>query len=237
VDELLTEDQEAERAKQWVRENGAFILAGIVVGVGGLFGWQAWQDSSLESAGQGSVVWEQLRDAVEGERYNEVDETLALLETDYASTPYLDQARLAIARMYMDRNDPESAAASLSALVTQASDPYLRRLGELRLAQIYIFQEDYAAALASLGPTETTGFEGLFHELRGDVFIAQGQLDDAREEYRRALDVDSSGVLDRSYVQIKLDDVLGSIAARAVAAAPVGTESAAVAEPAPAADE
>ena len=93
-DEFLTEEQEAEKARQWVRENGLYIVAGVVLGLGGLFGWQAWEDDRLQTAGDASIVWEQLRAAADGQRYNEVDETLDILETEFAATPYVDQARL-----------------------------------------------------------------------------------------------------------------------------------------------
>lgn len=234
MDELLTEDQEVERAKQLFREYGPIVVAGVVLGVGVLFGKQFWDDRTLNQAGQASLVWEQLRDAVEGERFNEVEETLAILETEYATTAYLDQARLAVARMHMDRNDPEAATAALNTLISDANDSYLRRLAQLRLAQIQLYQEKYDAALATLGPAENSGFDGLYHELRGDIFVARGALTDARDEYERALDVAGNGVLDRSFVQIKLDDVAGSIAAEALSApaaeaGPVGDETPAAA--------
>jgi predicted negative regulator of RcsB-dependent stress response len=217
VDELLTEAQEAERAKRWLRENGAFLLAGIVLGLGGLFGWQAWQDSERETAGQASIVWQQLQAAVEGERYNEVNDTVALLQNEYGGTPYVDQARLLLARTYMDRNDPEAATAELQALMSGGSDPYLRRLAALRLAQIQVYRGDYDAALATLGPTETSALAGLYYELRGDAFVGLTRLEDARSAYEQALAADVAGVLDRSFVQLKLDDVVGSLAGGAAA--------------------
>ncbi|MEE4185223.1 MAG: tetratricopeptide repeat protein [Gammaproteobacteria bacterium] len=229
MDELLTEAQEAERAKRWLRENCAFLLAGIVLGLGGLFGWQAWQDSQRETAGQASIVWQQLQAAVEGERYNEVTDTVAVLQSDYGSTPYVDQARLLLARMYMDRNDPEAAVGELQALYADGSDPYLRRLAALRLAQIQIYRGDYDTALATLGPTETSALAGLYHELRGDALIGLARLEEARAAYEQALTTDVAGVLDRGFVQIKLDDVVGSIAGGTVAAEPVA-ESADAAE-------
>jgi predicted negative regulator of RcsB-dependent stress response len=216
VDEFLTDEQQADRAKSWLRENGVFLVAGIVLGLAVLFGWQRWEAYQLTKSGEASVIWEQLRSAIEGGRYNEVDETLALLESDYASTPYLDQGRLAMARMYMDRNLPDEAIESLNALVTGADDGELRRVAELRIAQIYLYQQRYDEALAILGPDDTTPFVAQYHELRGDIFFAQGQLEDARDEYGLAMEMDKFSTIDRAYVQMKHDDVSGSIAVMAV---------------------
>jgi predicted negative regulator of RcsB-dependent stress response len=215
VDEFLTDEQQADRAKQWLRENGVFIAAGVVLGLGGLFGWQQWQEHKLQLAGEASVVWEQLRSAITADRLNEVNETLELLETEYTGTPYVDQARLALARMYMDKNSPEEALEQLSKLVGGGKDEQLRRVAELRIAQIYVYQSEYEAALQVLGEGSSPVFAGFYHDIRGDIYFAQGKPELAAGEYKLALDLDASGYIDRSYVQIKLDDVSGSIAVTA----------------------
>jgi len=215
VDEFLTDEQQADRAKQWLRENGVFIAAGVVLGLGGLFGWQQWQEYKVRLAGEASVVWEQMRSAIDGDRFNEVNETLEILETDYSGTAYLDQARLALARMYMDRNSPDEALQQLQLLAGGGKDSQLRRIAELRMAQIYLYQSEYEAALAILGEVSSPAFAGFYHDLRGDVFFAQGKLESAAGEYQLAMDPDASGYIDRSFVQIKLDDVRGSIAVTA----------------------
>jgi len=215
VDEFLTDEQQADRARSWVRENGVFIVAGIVLGLGGLFGWQQWKDYKLDVAGDASIVWQQMRSAIDGGRYNEVNETLEILEADYSTTPYLDQARLALARMHMDRNSPDEALEQLEELTRSGLDPQLRRVAVLRIAQILLFQSEYDAALAKLGAVDTSAFASLYHDLRGDIFFAQGRLEDAADEYKLALETDVTGSIDRAYVQIKLDDVSGSVAVAA----------------------
>jgi len=216
VDEFLTDDEQADRAKQWLRENGVFVVSGVVIGLAVLFGWQRWDTYQLVQSGEASVVWEQLRGAIEGERFNEADETLALLASDYASTPYLDLGRLAVARMYMNRNLSDEAIESLNSVVAGVGDSGIRRVAELRIAQIYLYQERYDETLTILGTGETSPFVAQYHELRGDVYFAQGQLEDARDEYLLVLDKDEFGTIDRAYVQMKLDDVAGSIAVMAV---------------------
>ena len=44
MDEQLTDHQLAEIAKKWIKENGSFVLGGLVLGLGALFGWNQWQD-------------------------------------------------------------------------------------------------------------------------------------------------------------------------------------------------
>lgn len=211
TDELFTDDQEAERAKQWLRVNGVYIAAGVLFGLGGLFGWQGWKDYQVEQATEASAVWSKLRAAAGGDRFNEVQEQLALLENDYASTPYLDQARLTMARLYMDRNDTAAALQQLRLLQQDGQDPMLRQVAMLREGQIRISEGQYDRALELLASEPAPGMAGLQLNLRGDALFGKGRFAEARDAYQAALISDSGGSLDRNFVQMKLDDVAVSL--------------------------
>ena len=110
---------------------------------------------------------------------------------------------------------------------SRGGDQQLRRVAEWRLGQIYLYLERFDDALAILGPEDTTAFAPQFHDLRGDIYFAQGELEDSRDEYQLALVTDTAGVIDRNYVQMKLDDVSGSIAALPASVKEVEVEEAA----------
>ncbi len=219
MDELLTDEQEVVRAKQWLRENGTFLVAGVVLGLGGLFGWQQWQDYKLEHAGQASLVWEQMRSAIDGDRNNEVAETLATLESDFSDTPYLAQARFAAARMHMDKNKPELGAAQLRLALDETGDNQLRMIAELRLGQILLYQQQFDEALALLSAKGAGAFAGQYYELRGDIYYEMARYAEARDEYNLALVSPAEGVISRQLVSMKLDDATGLLASAEVAVA------------------
>ena len=232
MDEFLTEEQEVDRAKQWLRENGTFLVAGVVLGLGGLFGWQQWQDYQLRHAGQASIVWEQMRAAIDGERPNEVAETLEILESEYAGTPYLDLGRLAIASMYLDQNAPDKAVTQLEQVIANSSDKNVRKIAGLRLGQVLLFQQQYDSALDVLNAEDESAFAPQTHELRGDVLHAKGDMEAARDEYLAALASPPDAVFNRDFVAMKLDDVTGALAQSDSGAGP---ESELAPEPEPAA--
>ena len=43
IDDLLDEHEQGERVRSWLRDNGAGIIGGIVLGLGLIWGWQWWQ--------------------------------------------------------------------------------------------------------------------------------------------------------------------------------------------------
>ena len=90
IDENLTDDQQAELIKSWWRENGLFLVGGLVLGVGGLFGWQTWQSVNTQKSQEASNAFQELLEASAQQRYNKADELYELITADYAGTPYAD---------------------------------------------------------------------------------------------------------------------------------------------------
>ena len=207
MDEYLTDQQLADQFKRWCKRNGAFVIAGLVIGVGGLFGWRQWENSQLEQAEKASAAYEQLLLAIGGNRANEAAEQLLLLTDEYYRTPYVDQAQLAVAKMHMDRNSPEEAAAELELLLADSDNVQFQHIARLRLAKIRLHQGEYDTALASLAQGESSAFAPQYHDIRGDVYFGLGRFDEARAEYEQALSTAAPGVIERALVQAKLDDL------------------------------
>jgi predicted negative regulator of RcsB-dependent stress response len=214
VDELLTDQQQAEAVKSWLRQNGAFLVAGVVLGLGGLFGvnqWNRYQDRKAEEA---SAFYETFVQSVRANQVEQAEAGMATLASDYGSTPYADQGRLAMARIYLDQGKPDKAAEYLQEVAKTATSEEFRNIARLRLARVLIFQEKYDEALKTLADPGSKAFAPAFHDVRGDAFYAMGKQAEARSEYEQALNGDAAAaVIDRTYVQAKLDDLGGSTAA------------------------
>ena len=41
-DDYYNEQEQWERVKRWIRENGPWLVAGVVLGLGALAGWRWW---------------------------------------------------------------------------------------------------------------------------------------------------------------------------------------------------
>ncbi len=55
-----TEEQQAEAIKRFFRENGTTIVVGAVLGLGGLYGWKAYNQSQIDSAEAASEAFTQV---------------------------------------------------------------------------------------------------------------------------------------------------------------------------------
>ena len=213
MDEFSTEDEQVEELKQWWFENGKFVVAGLVVGVGLLVGWRAWQSYRIERAEAGSNAYTEMIAALSAN-----DRELALqigerVMDEYVDTPYADQAALALARFHMEQIEPEEAAELLQRVVDQSRDTELRDISRLRLARVRLDQERFDVALTILHAVTGDTLQPRVHEIRGDVYLARGEVELARTEYAAAMVFRELSVVDRNLLQMKLDDLAVSDAA------------------------
>ena len=183
VDELLTEEQQAERVKGWLWQNGLFLVAGVVLGLGAPFGWNQWHRYQERKAEEASMVYATFLEAVRANRLDRAEAGMTTLAADYGSSPYTDQGRLAMARLYLDQSKPDKAAEYLQQVVSTAGSPEFRQIARLRLARVLIFQEKYDEALKTLTDPGSKAFAPAFHDVRGDVYYAMGKPAEARSEY------------------------------------------------------
>lgn len=207
VDEYLTDHQQAERVRSWIRENGFFVAAGVVLGLAGLFGWNWYQDYQRGRAEAASRAYEAVAAAAEAQNLDEATAALERLTAEFGNSPYAAQGRMLLASLQMERSAPEEAAALLDAVLASGADAPLEHIARLRLARIRIFQERYDAALDLLRVPSDSGFAAAYHEARGDAYVALGRPEEARPEYEQALADSRPGLIDRGYVQAKLDDL------------------------------
>jgi predicted negative regulator of RcsB-dependent stress response len=220
ADDLMTDQQQAEVVRGWIRQNGLWLVAGVVLGLAALVGWNQWQRWQERQAEEASGLFEEVLRLTNEGRLDDATATLDRLTADYKGTVYADQGRMALARLQLDRNDPAAAAAQLEAVVKGNGPTELRHIARLRLARVLIFQEKADEALRVLKDVKGEAFASAAHEVRGDAFLAQGKTVEARSEYEQALAGPGAGI-NRELVQAKLDD-LGGATVAPDAATPAG---------------
>ena len=242
MDDYLSEKEQWERVLRWLRENGLWILAGVVVGAVAIFGWQWWNAHIDKVNGEASAKYEQLQlDLGKGDRTGALI-LVTELQRDYGSTPYVDQAHLAMARVYVDSKELDKAAAELQAVSQHSKDKQLALVARVRLARVQIGQQKPDDALATLDGVDPGAFVPLFHEVRGDAEFAKGNKAAALTEYRAARTADAAGGSggDTSLLDLKISDLVAavppsasSVPAAAAALAPTSGSASSPAAPAP----
>lgn len=206
MDDLQHEKEQLEEIRAWWAEYGRYVIAGVVIAVGGLIGWNQYQGNKLEAQLAGSDLFESLTVHVSEGDLAEAEAVAAELAADYANTAYAAQSKLAMARLYMDKNRDQDAADVLGELLAMRGNEELRGVGRHRLARILIYQNKPQEAVDLLSAETVPAFAGLNAETLGDAYAALGDVDKAAESYREAL-ADTSQTVNRGLVQMKLVDL------------------------------
>jgi predicted negative regulator of RcsB-dependent stress response len=203
VDEYLSEKEQVEQIKQWWRDYGWYLVGGMAVAALGYFGWNQYEASRAGRGEEASALYDELQSAIADDD-TRADELLARLRNEYASSPYTDHAGLLMAKTLLISN-PERAADELRRVMGTTEDRELAMIARLRLARVLAYREAYQDALNLLTVSEPGQFAARLNEIRGDVHVALGENDAARDAYLRALTAQGSESLDRRYLQMKLN--------------------------------
>ncbi len=202
------------------------MIAGVVIAVGLLFGYNQYESSKLAAEVEASVLFEALAGHVGDGDLDEAEAVAAELTTDYANTSYAAQSKLAMARLYMDKNRDQDAAHVLSELIAMRGNRELRNIGRVRLARVLLYQDKPQEVVDLLTGEEDAAFGGLYAESLGDAYAALGRIEEAEEAYRAAL-ADTTQTVNRGLVQMKLvdlPDALPAVSPEAAAEQPAAEE-------------
>lgn len=216
VDEYLDEREQAEQLKQWFKENWLWMVAGIGLGLGGLYGWQGWNahlDGKSREAGERFEAMLQAFDQADRVRGTEIAGEIA---ARYGSTPYADQAQLVLARVHAEAGELDEAAGRLRQVMQQTEDEEMALVAQLRLARVQLAQGAHDAALGTLDAVGAPAVAAAVAELRGDVLLAKGDREAALAAFRQAQAAagdGTDGLVEPELLQLKIDELAAATAA------------------------
>ncbi len=200
MSELHTDEERIEQIRDWWKENGRSVIAGVILGVGGLIGWNAWGDYTQARAEKASAVYASLQEAAKKEAMQDVQTQLEELQKDYDATPYAGLASLQAAKLSAQNADLAAAETALRWAHEHATQAGVRHIAGLRLARVLIERGQLDQAQQIAEAEYPDAFGSLIDELKGDIHRARGETDKARVAYDRALSTADSGV---EYLRLK----------------------------------
>lgn len=205
-----SEAEQWERAKEWARSNGLWIVAGIALGAGALGGWNWYKDRRVAQAETASARYEEMLTAFSRNDRARGMTLVDDLNREYSWTPYASLAKLMAARFEVEANELDKAAASLKSVMDGAPDEELRLIARTRLARVQAAQGKYDEALTTLKVDEPGEFAPRLADARGDVLLAKGDRAGALREYLAARSGENDGRVDTELLDLKIRDLGGT---------------------------
>lgn len=205
-----SEDEELAAIKDWWQRNGKPLVTGGALALAVVFGWQAWQKYQTNQSQGASIVYQQLLETALNPSgkpdAGKVAELANKLKSDFGGTHYAQYGSLFVAKVAVESDKLDDAAAELKAIVDKPADPTLGELARQRLARVLAAQGKVDDALKLLEGDATKAFLASREELKGDLLVQLGRADDAHAAYEKA----KAALSDDAAVgglQMKLDDL------------------------------
>lgn len=201
---------EAEALKEWWKENGRSVVAGVLLGIAGILGWQQYGTYTQTRAEAASSQFQLLADAINRKDAAQAEQRAESLMVEFSATPYAPLAGLMIAKMKTDNGDLVGAQPNLQYAIDNAPDSAIEAVARSRLVRVRIATGDLPGAKAVMPNPVPLGFVAQFAELRGDIAAAEGRSEDARSAYAEALVNLPADNGKRFIVEMKRDNIVAA---------------------------
>ncbi|MBW8371406.1 MAG: tetratricopeptide repeat protein [Thiobacillus sp.] len=205
----LDEQERLDELKAWWKRWGNLLMIGLAVLIAAAAGWRYWQNHTVTQSLEAATVYEKLTQSLAANDAKGAREAGAMLIDQYKGTAYAPRAALLLAKLNVVAKDVKSAQAQLEWAAANSKEPAVKDLARLRLAGVQLDQKQHDAALKTLSATHSDAFAFRFHDLKGDVLLAQGKPAEARAAYQAAFGKMAEDNPYRNIVELKLDALGG----------------------------
>jgi len=201
------EEEQLEELKAFWRKHGNTILTIVTVVLLAVAAWRGWEWYQANRSARAAAVYDQLKVAVEQGDAERIRSAAQVLRDDFPGTAYARMGALVAAHAQVGADAKDGAVENLRWMVEKDDDEILVLVARLRLASILIEQEAFDEARRVLDVEVPPAFAGLYADRRGDIALAQGRVDEAREAWSRALETLGPATSIARLVQLKLDSL------------------------------
>jgi len=205
--EYLTEQEQIELLKSWIKQYSLVILAGMALALASVTGWRYWQQRQNRIIGHASAVYDEML-TVRAQN----DASATLIQADklfkhYPHTIYSQMAALMQARDAANKKDYDKAETRLQWVIDNSRVASFRQIARLRLARVLLAVKKPQQSIDTLRKVDDKSFNGLTEEIRGDAYLAMNDVTNARAAYKQALvDLPNAEVI-RPLLQMKYDNL------------------------------
>lgn len=203
------EEEQLASLKAWWNQYGNLVTWLVIVLLAAYAAWAGWGVYQRNQSAQAAQLYEELQKAVTAQDKEKIQRVATDMEEKFSRTAYAQMSGLTAAKSAFDSNDFKTAKAQLQWVADKGSAEY-KAVAKIRLAGILLDEKAYDEGLKVLAGDFPAEFAGVVSDRKGDIFVAQNKLDEARTAYHAALEKTDAQNPGRQLIQIKLDAIGGA---------------------------
>lgn len=203
-----TDQEQIEAIKAWWSANANWVIASVLVFIFAFAGWNWYQVDQQNHKEDASRLYDRLLVNVSAPEADLDDRAsmISALKSEYSDLGYAVMAALFEAKDLVEAKEYDSALNSLNWAFDHA-DTSLQGVILYRKALVQFAKGELDAALSSLDSISGEGHQAVSFELKGDIYLAQGNESAARDAYQSAVDFSEEQGINNPYLVVKLNDL------------------------------
>ncbi len=210
MDEFKTEEEQIAAIKNWWKNNGTSVILAIVASLAIVFGYRAWQGNVEANKASASGLYQRLVNVITAQQGLGDDQSATFIareiKDNYGETEYARFAALYLAKIHVEASELDQALSELDFVLASTDDVRTQHVVTARKARVLVAKGEYDAALALLDATDDA-FEASFLEIIGDIQLAQGDEEAARDTYLKAFGLVKDEPQRAPLLGVKLSDL------------------------------
>lgn len=204
--DYLTEQEQIELLKNWIKQYSLVIIAGVLLAIVSITAWRYWQQRQEKILTYASVVYDEMLTKRAQQNLTTTNAQASKLLKNYEQTTYAHLAALMLARNAILANQFNEAEKQFNWVLKQSNVAAIRQIARLRLARLYLSMKQPEKALETLQKIEESSFDGLRYEINGDAYLALNNVKKAKESYAQAIAHLPNAEALRPLLQMKYDN-------------------------------
>ncbi len=203
----MTEEEQLEVIKKWWRKYGNLItifLSLVLLCIAG-YRYMNWHQDKIKQ--QASNAYESMMVAFSNHNIKSVRAYANELIKDYNNTVYADVAHMTLAKVYIEKDKLDLAKTELQTVVANSHMLPLKQIAKIRIARILAAGKDYKSALNELSSIDDSSYLPVINELKGDIYGATGQYQNAMSAYRLAITEVKNKGMGNLFLEMKTNEL------------------------------
>lgn len=207
------EQEQLATLKAWWHNYGNLVTWFVTAVLVAFAAWSGWKYYQRDQTAKGAMLYEEIVKAAEAKDQTKLARAAEDIKDKFSGTPYAQMGLLTAAKAAFEAKDLKSAKSHLQWIVDHGRTEEFKALARIRLAGVLLDEKAYDEGLKLLTGEFPEQFAALVADRRGDLLFAQNKLDEARKEFKTALEKTEIKNPARQLIQLKLDALGGSAAA------------------------
>ena len=180
------DEQQSEHFKNFYNLHKFKIFSAIAVFLVAFFAYQYLESVNQSNDEEASQLFQDVLVSKIG-NIDEIKSKVGMLQNDFSNSPYAARASIYYSKLLVETGDYSAAAKELIWASGDNIEPSIQSLANYLLGNLYLVEKKLDEALEVANKIITEGYIGLANDLKGDIYIALGDKENAIKSYELAL--------------------------------------------------